>query len=340
MERCLWLASLGAGSVAPNPMVGCVIVSGGRIIGEGFHRECGGPHAEVHAIGAVKNQELLRDSTLYVSLEPCTHFGKTPPCSDLIIEKGVPRVVVGLQDPFPAVAGKGIKKMTKAGIRVEVGILEKECRELNRRFLTFHEKKRPYIILKWAQTLDGFMDDEQHSSGVGHSNPVTGELANRMVHRQRACEGAVLVGTRTAWLDDPALTVREWSGTNPLRLVIDRKCSLPGSLKLFNSQADTVVFNEVKQLQSGNVSFEKLDFAKNVPLQIAERLYERKVLSLVVEGGTETLSHFISQGLWDEAHIYTGSLLFCGGIKAPGIKGTKAASECLDDTLLTVLRKA
>ena len=227
MDRCLSLACLGAGDVAPNPMVGCVIVYEDKIIGEGFHQQFGAPHAEVNAIRAVKDKNLLKDSTLYVSLEPCAHFGKTPPCSDLIIEHQIPHVVVGCVDPFAEVAGKGIEKMKKAGIKVDVGLLEAECLWLNRRFFTFHQKKRPYLILKWAQTMDGFLDIDRSKPSFGQPTWISNELSRRQVHRQRTEEAAILVGTNTAFKDNPSLTVREWDGQQPVRLVIDRKNRLP-----------------------------------------------------------------------------------------------------------------
>ena len=223
MFRCIELARLGKGEVAPNPMVGAVIVCDDEIIGEGFHRQCGGPHAEVNAVNSVVNKELLKRSTMYVSLEPCAHFGKTPPCSDLIIDQEIPNVVVGSVDPFAEVAGKGIDKMRKAGVHVEVGVLEKECLELNCRFFTFHQKKRPYVVLKWAQTLDGFIDIDRSHPEFGQPTWISNELSRRAVHRQRTEESAILIGSNTAWKDNPSLTVREWFGNQPVRLVIDRE---------------------------------------------------------------------------------------------------------------------
>lgn len=333
------MAALGAGDVAPNPMVGCVIVRQGKIIGEGFHRQCGGWHAEVYAVQSVANQEWLKESTLYVSLEPCAHFGKTPPCSDLIIAKGIPRVVVGTADPYAEVAGKGIEKMRRAGIEVTTGVLEDECRDINRRFFTFHQMKRPYIILKWAETPDGFIDHDRSPESRLHPAWITNELSRRVVHKCRAQEGAILVGTHTALADNPALTVREWSGRGPLRLLLDRRLRLPDSLKLFDQSQPTLVFTEKPQQPSGTVEFISIDFTSNVPRQIAAHLYDRKILSLIVEGGAITLRHFIEQELWDEAHIYTGSVRFGRGVKAPSIVGRVTALENLDDSLLTVLRR-
>jgi len=245
MQRCLDLALLGIGDVAPNPMVGCVIVHEGIVIGEGYHEKYGGPHAEVNAILSVKNPELLAHSTLYVSLEPCAHFGKTPPCSDLIIKNQIPKVVIGTVDPFAEVSGKGIERMRKSGIEVEVGVLEKKCRNLNRRFFTFHEKKRPYIILKWAQTLDGFIDTDR--TETQHPTWITNALSKRLVHKQRSEESAILIGTNTAEYDNPALTVREWTGSQPIRMVIDRLGRLDSSLQIFDGIVPTWVFTGIEK---------------------------------------------------------------------------------------------
>jgi diaminohydroxyphosphoribosylaminopyrimidine deaminase/5-amino-6-(5-phosphoribosylamino)uracil reductase len=338
MQRCLNIALMGEGSVAPNPMVGCVIVHENKIIGEGFHREFGGPHAEVYAVDAVRNKELLAGSTLYVSLEPCAHSGKTPPCTELIITNRIPRVVIGMSDPFHLVAGKGIKRLNDAGILTTTGILEQECRELNRRFLTFHLKKRPYIILKWAQTMDGFVDAIRQDSGIPHTVRISGTLAHRFVHRQRTLEDAVLVGTRTALNDNPELTAREWSGKNPLRIVIDRSLKLPASLNLMDQKQKTIVFNEVKSQPAGNIFYERIDFTRDILTRIMDVLYNLNVQSLIVEGGTFTLQEFIDRKFWDEAHIYTGHKWFFKGLKAPEISGKLIASERLDDTILMVVR--
>jgi len=338
MQRCLDLAGRGEGSVSPNPLVGCIIVRENRIIGEGFHRLYGGPHAEVFAFESVKERESLPESTLYVSLEPCSHYGKTPPCTELIIRNKIPRVVVGMTDPFPAVAGKGIEMLRKSGIEVVTGVLEKECQEVNRRFLTFHLKNRPYIILKWARTADGFLDATENDPGRGRSLRITGPLSHRLVHRQRTMEDAVLVGTRTAQNDNPELTAREWSGENPVRIVIDRKLQLPASLHLFDGKNKTIVFNEEKSLLSGNIRWEKMDFGKDITLEMLGKLYEWNIQSLVVEGGAFTLRKFIGANLWDEAHIYTGSPWFFGGLQAPAISGVITATEQLEDSVLTVIR--
>lgn len=337
MERCLSLAEAGAGLVAPNPMVGCVIVHAGKIIGEGFHREFGGPHAEVNALANVNNPDLLPESTLYVSLEPCAHHGKTPPCADLIIEKKIPRVVVGTADPFPEVAGMGIARLKQAGIDVETGILENECRELNRRFITFHENKRPYVILKWAQTQNGFLDDGREGK-TGPSVWISNSLSRRLVHRFRSQEAAVLVGTVTALKDDPSLTVRDWSGRNPLRVVLDSKNQLPRSLRLFDHRQMTLVFTGEDRENEENIEFEKISFQGNVPAQVLETLYHRNIQSLIVEGGAITLRGFLESDVWDEAHIFTSLLWFEKGTPAPELRAVATAMEWLDDDRLMVFR--
>jgi diaminohydroxyphosphoribosylaminopyrimidine deaminase/5-amino-6-(5-phosphoribosylamino)uracil reductase len=338
MFRCLELARLGAGNVAPNPMVGCVIVHQGKIIGEGFHQNYGEAHAEVNAIRSVSDHNLLKESTLYVTLEPCAHHGKTPPCSDLIVEKQIQRVVIGTVDPFSEVAGKGIEKLKKAGIEVEVGMLENECRELNKRFFTFHEKQRPYIILKWAQTVDGFIDVERSPRDFGQPTWITGDLALRLVHKIRSEESAILVGTHTAEKDNPTLTVRHWSGKNPVRLVTDNHLRLSKNLHLFDGAAQTLVFNSIKNEVDKNMVYVRIDFSENIVPQILHELYMRKILSVIVEGGKQLLESFIGANLWDEAHIFTGQKFFCRGVNAPQIDGELISSEILDSDRLFVIR--
>lgn len=338
MSRCIELAKKGAGSVSPNPMVGCVIVHNQKIIGEGFHEKHGEAHAEVNAIYAVKNKALLKKSTLVVTLEPCAHYGLTPPCSDLIIQNNIPRVIIGTIDPFAEVAGKGIERMIKAGIDVEVGILENECRELNKRFFTFHEKKRPFVILKWAQTLDGFIDIDRNTENFGEPTWITGEKALINVHKLRAEEDAILVGTNTAEKDNPSLTVRHCEGKNPLRLVIDRKLRLPKHLNIFDHFAETLVFNAAKNEINQNTTFVQLDFTQNIIPQILSELHQRNQLSLIVEGGQQLLQHFIDVGLWDEAHIYTGNKKFINGICAPKISGKIMVQEKFDSDNLLVFK--
>jgi len=336
MQRCLDLALLGMGDVAPNPMVGCVIVHDGIIIGEGYHEKYGQPHAEVNAIRSVKKQELLARSTLYVSLEPCAHFGKTPPCSDLIIENRIPRVVIGTIDPFAKVAGKGIERMQNAGIDVEVGVLENECREQNRRFFTFHEKKRPYILLKWAQTLDGFIDTDR--TETQHPTWITNSLSKRLVHKQRSEESAILIGTNTAAYDNPALTVREWTGNQPVRMVIDRTGRLDLGLHIFDGKALSWVFTNQEKADTENLQFIRIDFNQNTLPELLSELFQRDILSVIVEGGGQLLTSFLKADLWDEAFIYTGNQFFGKGVAAPHISGETIGFEKLDDCKLHVLR--
>lgn len=336
MNRCIELARLGAGNVAPNPMVGCVIVYKGKIIGEGFHQKYGEAHAEVNAVNSVDNPGLLKNSTLYVSLEPCAHQGLTPPCTDLILKKQIPEVVIGTIDPFSEVAGKGIEKLRKAGIKVELGILEKECRELNKRFFTFHEKKRPYVILKWAQTLDGFIDIDRDSENFGEPTWITSDLALRLVHKIRSEEDAILVGTNTAVKDNPSLTVRHWPGKNPLRAVIDKNLRLPETLNLFDGTQKTLVFNSIKNDEKESVEWIQIDFEKEIIHQILSELHNRKVLSLVVEGGKQLLESFILTGLWDETHVFTGNKFFYSGVEAPRIRGRLVEFEMLGNDQLHV----
>ena len=338
MYRCLQLAKLGAGNTAPNPMVGCVIVCNGKIIGEGYHQKYGEPHAEVNAINSVSNVELLKKSTLYVTLEPCAHFGLTPPCSDLIVANRIPKVVIGTIDPFTKVAGKGIEKLKKAGIEVEVGILEKECRELNKRFFTFHEKKRPYIILKWAETLDGFIDVERTDKEFGEPTWITGKGALQRVHEIRAIEDAIFVGTNTALKDNPTLTVRHCSGRNPIRVLLDNHLRLPKHLNLFDGTVKTIVFNSQKNEEIENTSFVKIDFNKNILTQILDDLYNKNILSVIVEGGKQLLESFINDNIWDEAHQFIGNKYFYKGIKAPQISGIIDSSENIDQDKLIVFK--
>lgn len=298
MHRCIQLAKCGEAGAPPNPMVGAVIVCDGRIIGEGFHRRCGGPHAEVNAINSVQDKHLLSRSTIYVSLEPCAHYGKTPPCADLIIKSGIPRVVIGCADPFAKVNGLGIKKLQDAGCEVEVGVLEEACRELNRRFFTFHQEHRPWVTLKWAQSKDGYINGK-------FSNALTQTL----VHRLRARSGAILVGTRTTLMDNPTLTTRYWSGPNPIRLTIDRHNILPPTLHIKDGSTPTHIYHE-----------ESIG-------EILQDLYARGIQSLLVEGGAKLLQSFIDKGLWDEACIETAPFCLDEGVAAPILKNEQLRSE-------------
>lgn len=328
IRRCIQLAQNGMINAAPNPMVGAVIVYRDKIIGEGYHARCGEAHAEVNAIRSVSDEQLLTKSTLYVSLEPCSHYGKTPPCADLIISKGIPRVVVGCIDPFSQVSGRGIQKLRNAGIDVTVGVLEAECRRLIRRFITFNTQKRPYITLKWAQSADGFIDTiREDGSPVILSTPLN--LA--YVHKQRAEHQAILVGRRTALLDNPSLTVRHWYGKNPLRLVIDRNLSLPPSLHLFDGSNPTIVFTEQPKPMGKNVSCVALDFHSDILPQIMDKLFRNNIQSLLVEGGASLSQSFIDAGLWDEIYIEHAQSVLGDGVKAPQVPaGHKAEYELRD----------
>ena len=325
MQRCLQLAAQGAGMVAPNPMVGAVLVYADRIIGEGYHQKFGEAHAEVNCINSLldADKDLISKSTLYVSLEPCVHFGKTPPCTNLIIENKIKDVVIGCRDSFAEVNGKGIVKLKAAGIYVTVGVLEKECLELNKRFFTFQEKHRPYIILKWAQSND-------NKISVHRSNRIfiSNEFSNRLVHKWRSEEAAILVGTNTALLDDPALTTRLWPGKNPVRLVIDKKLKLQGSLKLFDGSVKTIVFTYVEKEDNEFLSYHQLNRDKNILSQILSALYEQQVQSVMVEGGAKLLQSFIEKDMWDEARVITNTTITIGeGLDSPVLKNNILLEE-------------
>ncbi|MGM0943918.1 MAG: bifunctional diaminohydroxyphosphoribosylaminopyrimidine deaminase/5-amino-6-(5-phosphoribosylamino)uracil reductase RibD [Bacteroidota bacterium] len=311
MRRALELAEWGRGAVSPNPLVGCVIVHEDAIIGEGYHQQYGEAHAEVNAIHAVENQELLKEATVYVTLEPCAHFGKTPPCANLLVEKNVKKVVIAAVDSNPLVGGKGIAILKKAGIEVETGCLEKAARWQNRRFFTSIEKNRPYIILKWAQTRDGLVARNDFSSKW-----ISNAQSRQLVHKWRAEEDAILVGKNTAFYDNPALNVRDWVGKNPLRLVIDRQLSLPKELKLFDQAVPTVCYNQKLDEIKVNLEFKKISF-DSIVHEIVSDLQERKTQSLIVEGGPFVINQFLEAELWDEARVFTSQNKFEMGIKAP-----------------------
>lgn len=338
MQRCLELAALGAGSVSPNPMVGAVIVHNNQIIGEGYHQKFGEAHAEVNAVKQVLErfanaETLLKESTVYVSLEPCAHFGKTPPCADLLINHGVPEVVIGCRDSFSQVNGKGIEKLLAAGVKVTTGVLEKECLFLNRRFFTRVQQQRPYIILKWAQTQDGFFAPEDNSQLW-----ITNEQSRTLVHRWRAEEDAILVGKNTARIDNPQLNTRLWLGKSPKRVVIDRRLELDPALHLFDQSVETMVFNEIKTDLVGNIKYIALeDFDRYVPQYILFQLYLQDIQSVIIEGGAFTLNTFIEAGLWDEARIFTGPVVLKNGIKAPVITGIIAEENKIGEDVLKVL---
>lgn len=311
IRRCIELAKKAAGNTYPNPLVGSVIVHENKIIGEGYHKKAGEPHAEINAVNSVKNPALLPDSTIYVSLEPCSHFGKTPPCALKIKEIGFKRVVIGTLDSNEKVNGKGKQILEDAGIEVVSGILEKECKDLNKRFFTFHQKKRPYVILKWAQSADGFMDKDFQPY------PISNAIANQYTHQLRADEHAILVGTQTALNDNPSLTVRNVSGKNPVRILIDFDLKVPLDFNIFNNEAETFVFNSTKNKDSGNVKFIKID-RENFLQNLMQKLYENHIQSVIVEGGSFTLKQFIEANLWDEALVIKNeNLILEKGTPAP-----------------------
>lgn len=316
MKRCLQLAKNGLGTTYPNPLVGSVIVHNGKIIGEGWHKKAGEPHAEVNAINSVKNKELLSESTIYVNLEPCSHFGKTPPCANLIIKHKIPKVVIGCMDSFSEVAGKGIEKLTHAGCKVTLNVLEKECLEINKRFFTFHNKKRPYIILKWAETADGFIAPlvNDSKSSIAISNPYSRQL----VHKYRTEEQAILVGTNTVLNDNPNLDARDWFGKNPTRVILDRTHKIPVDYNIKNKKTPTIIFSEEENcLNSENCIYEFSIFDTHLIENILNNLFKKNIQSVIIEGGTYTLQQFIDTNLWDEARIFISEDYGVEGIKKP-----------------------
>jgi diaminohydroxyphosphoribosylaminopyrimidine deaminase / 5-amino-6-(5-phosphoribosylamino)uracil reductase len=328
--RCLQLAQMGAGYVAPNPMVGAVLVYNDNIIGEGFHQQYGQAHAEVNCINSVaeENKQFIEKSTLYVSLEPCAHFGKTPPCADLIIKNNIPKVVIGCRDTYTEVNGKGIEKLTAAGVDVTVGVLEDEAIALNKRFFTFHQQQRPYIILKWAQSKD-----EKIAATGNERFFISNACSNRMVHQWRSEEAAIMVGTNTALKDNPALTTRLVTGNNPVRLVIDMDLKLPASLQLFDASVKTLVFNAVKQQEGEMISFYQVDKKEKIIHQVLSVLYQQKIQSVIVEGGAKLLQSFIDEDFWDEARVITNVEMVIGkGVDAPVLLNKKLIREEISGT--------
>lgn len=317
MQRALELAALGRGSVSPNPMVGCVIVCNGQIIGEGWHQKYGQAHAEVNAVNAVEHKELLKEATVYVTLEPCSHHGKTPPCADLLVSHQVKKVVIGAFDSNPLVGGKGIERLRKAGIEVETNVLEAESRALNARFFTVIEKQRPYVILKWAQTADGFVARENYDSKwISNAN------SRQMVHQWRAEEDAILVGPNTAKYDNPRLNVRGVEGQNPTRVLMDRNLHVSNELNLFDGTQPTLVYNTIKDASQHKVDWVQLS-AENFIANMLNDLHHRKIQSIIIEGGAGILNAFIKAGLWDEARVFTAKTTFGAGIAAPVIEASK-----------------
>tara|TARA_B100000902_G_scaffold360094_1_gene376461 strand:+ start:568 stop:1578 length:1011 start_codon:yes stop_codon:yes gene_type:complete len=321
MKKCLDLGKKAFPNNSPNPMVGSVIVYKGKIIGEGYHVKYGCNHAEANAINNVQDKSLLDKSTIYINLEPCSHFGKTPPCSDLIIKYNIPKVVIGCVDTCTKVGGKGIEKMRKKGIEVTVGVLEKESRSINKRFFTFNEKKRPYIILKWAQSKDGFIAPHNQTEPFW----MTSYDSKKLTHKWRAEEEAILIGRITAEKDNPLLNIREVLGNNPLRVVIDKDLKLSDSLNLFNNNSKTIIFNKHKSLEIGKNIYIKIDF-ENTIQNILSELYQKKIQSLIIEGGSKTLQSFIDAKIWDEARIFTSEKKLINGVSKPSIKGLRTNS--------------
>lgn len=338
IKRCIELAENGFGTTYPNPMVGSVIVYENQIIGEGWHKKAGEPHAEVNAIRSVKDKSLLKKATIYVSLEPCSHFGKTPPCCDLIIEHKIPNVVVGTVDPNEKVAGNGIKKLIAAGANVTVGVLEKECSELNKRFFTFHQKKRPYIILKWAESQDGFLSPEKVIDQDRKPIWITNLYSRQLVHKWRSEEQAILVGTQTVIDDNPKLNTRDWSGNNPVRVVLDKNNRIAKESFVFDNSVKTIVFTKsTTALSTENTNFEIIDFDQNIIPQILDVLHQNQIQSIIIEGGLQTLQSFIDQNIWDEARIFIGKTSFEKGTKAPNIqKKNVSKTYVLSDELLNI----
>jgi len=341
MQRCLQLAKLGSGNVAPNPMVGAVLIFENRIIGEGYHKKYGDAHAEVNCIASVKetDKNYIERSVLYVSLEPCAHFGKTPPCSDLIIKNKIPKVVIGCRDPFKKVDGKGIEKLKAAGIEILTGVLEQECVNLNKRFFCFHTKKRPYIILKWAQTSDKKIAANRKKRLI-----ISNKTTNMLVHKWRSQEAAILVGTNTVIADDALLTNRSWSGKNPVRLTIDKELKIPLSVKIFNSDAPTIVFNLTKTTiepdsnLTNNVFYYKVEQNKSLIPQITGACYILNIQSILVEGGAKLLQSFIDEHLYDEIRVITNEkLVVTDGLDAPVFNGVeKVYSERINSDLIEI----
>ena len=335
MRRCIQLAKNGLGTTYPNPLVGSVIVYENKIIGEGWHRQSGMPHAEVNAINSVKNKQLLKNATIYINLEPCSHTGKTPPCANLIIEKQIKNVVIGCKDPNPKVAGNGIKLLIKSGLKVTYGILEKECEHLNKRFFSFFLKKRPYIILKWAETLDGFIspNEKKEKKPVWISN----KNSRQLVHQWRAEEQAILVGTQTIVEDNPSLNTRDWYGNSPICILIDKSLRISKDYKIYRNTSKTIVITEKQSKNKKNQFFESINFNSPIANQIGTILYSHGIQSVIIEGGAQTLQTFIDENLWDEARIFSGPITFNNGTKAPIISGTTLTTTKIKQDILNLI---
>jgi len=342
ISRCIDVARNGLGITAPNPMVGAVIVHKKEIIGEGYTSVYGKAHAEVNAINSVTNKSLLKETTLYVTLEPCSHFGKTPPCADLILKHGIKKIVVGILDPHEKVAGRGVQKLIAAGCDVTVGMLEKECREHHKRFLTFHQKKRPYIILKWAETIDGFIAPKKEDRKTDPSPFwITNSYSQQMVHQWRSEEQAILIGTNTVLEDNPKLNVRHWKGKNPRRIILDKNLKIKSNFNVLDGCAPTLVLTEVadESLYLKGIDYEIIDFQQNIAEQICEKLYKHNITSVLIEGGAQTLQTFINANLWDEARVFSGNKSFSHGLKAPLFSENSIATSKINQDTLNIYIK-
>lgn len=321
MHRCLQLAAFGSGYVAPNPMVGAIVVCNNKIIGEGYHRRYGEAHAEPNALQTVTDESLLKESTLYVNLEPCSHFGKTPPCANLIISKGIPRVVVGTLDPNPKVSGQGVEMLRNAGIEVVVGILEEACNTLNKHFFTLQSENRPYIFLKWAQTEDGYMDTFRTDVAIS-SLKISNTITRQLMHKKRGEHQAIMVSTNTALLDNPSLTVRHWTGKDPIRIIIDRLGRIPEDYTIFDQKQNTIIFTSNPKKNNEKTEFISINFNHDVLKQLLTILAAKNIQSVLVEGGSKLLHSFINAGLWDEANIEVSDLKIGSGVLAPVISNS------------------
>lgn len=341
ISRCLELAKNGLGTTRPNPMVGCVVVVDDVIISEGFTSPYGGSHAEVNAINGVDDKVKLQKATLYVSLEPCSHYGKTPPCADLIVKHKIPKVVIGAIDDNSLVSGEGVKRLRDNGIEVITGVLEAECKEVNKRFFTFHNKMRPYIILKWAQTNDGFIDKLREDKDLKKPTWISNRYSQQLVHQWRSEEQAIMVGTNTVINDNPRLNVRSWSGFNPIRVILDNSLRIPKDAHVFDGSEKTIVFTSSRigfPIDHPNVEVAIIDYAQNVPKQVCDYLYKQDIQSILIEGGAKTLQGFINENLWDEAKVFVGSSKFGKGVNAPRIHNHSFGTEKVGSDLLVTFK--
>jgi len=341
IKRCLELAKNGFGTTYPNPMVGCVIVHNKKIIGEGWHKKAGEAHAEVNAINSVADKSLLKNATLYVNLEPCSHYGKTPPCADLIVKHAIPKVVIGALDTNKLVSGKGVAHLKAHGCKVTVEVLKKECLDLNKRFYTYHNKKRPYIILKWAASADGFIAAKQKENQKRAPFFITNNYALQLVHQWRAEEQSILVGTNTAVADNPKLDVRHVKGINPIRIVLDKSLRIPIKSHLFDRSIRTIVITGKKSAllkNDKNLIFELIDFSNNIPQQICNILFKHQIQSVIIEGGLQMLQSFIDANLWDEARVFEGVISLNDGINEPKIKGILVDKQSIMDNKLRLIK--